>query len=34
MAGPTIDFWQARFETGQTGWDRGSAHPRLLAWIA
>lgn len=34
MAGPTIDFWQARFETGQTGWDRGGPHPRLLAWIA
>lgn len=33
MAGPTIDFWQARFETGQTGWDRGAPHPRLRAWM-
>ena len=33
MAGPTLDFWQARFENGQTPWDRGSAHPQLLAWL-
>ena len=33
MNGPTLDFWQARFESGQTPWDRGSAHPQLLAWL-
>ncbi len=33
MAGPTIDFWQARFETQQTGWDRGAPHPQLLNWL-
>ena len=33
MAGPTLDFWQARFEMGQTPWDRGGAHPQLLAWL-
>lgn len=33
MAGPTLDFWQARFENGQTPWDRGGAHPQLLAWL-
>ncbi|MGO4330192.1 methyltransferase domain-containing protein [Cupriavidus sp. 2TAF22] len=34
MAGPTIDFWQARFEAGQTPWDRGAASPQLKAWLA
>lgn len=33
MPGPTVDFWQARFDTGQTGWDRGAASPQLLAWL-
>ena len=33
MAGPTLDVWHARFENGQTPWDRGSAHPQLLAWL-
>ena len=33
MVGPTQDFWQARFENGQTPWDRGGAHPQLLAWL-
>lgn len=33
MAGPTQDFWQRRFETGQTPWDRGAAHPQLLRWL-
>lgn len=32
-AGPTLDFWQARFENDQTPWDRGGAHPQLLAWL-
>lgn len=33
MAGPTPDFWQNRFDTGQTGWDRGGAGPQLQAWL-
>ena len=33
MSGPTIDFWQHRFETKQTGWDRGGASPQLLHWL-
>lgn len=32
MSGPTVDFWQSRFETGTTPWDRGAVHPRLQAW--
>lgn len=34
MAGPTQDFWQQRFESGETPWDRGGAHPQLLRWLA
>lgn len=33
MAGPTIDFWQQRFESGSTPWDRGAPNPQLLQWI-
>ena len=33
MAGPTRDFWQERFESGQTPWDRGAAHPHLQRWL-
>lgn len=33
MSGPTPDFWQDRFITGQTGWDRGGPGPQLLAWL-
>lgn len=33
MAGPTTEFWQERFEKKETGWDRGSASPQLLAWL-
>ncbi|MDE2371075.1 MAG: methyltransferase domain-containing protein [Burkholderiales bacterium] len=33
MAGPTSDFWQQRFEAGQTPWDRGGASTQLLAWL-
>jgi SAM-dependent methyltransferase len=32
--GPDVAFWQARFESGQTPWDRGQAHPQLKAWLA
>ena len=31
--GPTPTFWQERFESGQTGWDRGGPSPQLLAWL-
>ncbi|WP_458765866.1 methyltransferase domain-containing protein [Cupriavidus basilensis] len=34
MAGPTINFWQSRFESGQTPWERESASPQLQAWLA
>lgn len=33
MAGPTPDFWQQRFDTQTTGWDRGAPSPQLLAWL-
>lgn len=33
MAGPTPDFWQQRFEQGQTPWDRGDVHPQLQTWL-
>jgi len=33
MAGPTIEFWQDRFETGSTPWDRGAPSPQLMAWL-
>jgi hypothetical protein len=33
MAGPDVEFWQGRFETSRTAWDRGAASPQLLAWL-
>lgn len=27
------DFWQERFDSCQTGWDRGEPSPQLLAWL-
>jgi methyl halide transferase len=33
MAGPSTEFWQQRFENKETGWDRGSPSPQLLAWL-
>ncbi|MEJ6004091.1 methyltransferase domain-containing protein [Paucibacter sp. AS339] len=33
MAGPTQEFWQQRFNTGQTPWDRGAPHPQLQVWL-
>jgi methyl halide transferase len=33
MAGPNQDFWQQRFETQQTPWDRQAASPQLLTWL-
>lgn len=34
MAGPTKEFWQKRFQTGETPWDRGGANPQLGVWLA
>lgn len=33
MTGPTQEFWQQRFDTRQTSWDRGATSPQLLAWL-
>ena len=33
MAGPTTEFWQERFETKTTPWDRRGASPQLLEWL-
>ena len=33
MAGPTPAFWQQRFETDSTPWDRGEAGPQLRRWL-
>ncbi|WP_294638887.1 methyltransferase domain-containing protein [uncultured Aquabacterium sp.] len=33
MTGPTPAFWQERFDTQQTGWDRGQASPQLQTWL-
>jgi len=34
MSGPTQDFWQERFATGATPWNRGAPNPQLARWIA
>ncbi len=34
MHGPDRDFWQQRFERGQTPWDRSSVSPQLARWLA
>lgn len=33
MAGPTLDFWQQRFDAGDLPWDRGEVGPQLAAWV-
>lgn len=33
MTGPTASFWQERFETQTTAWDRGGPSPQLVAWL-
>ena len=33
MNGPSHDFWQTRFATGQLPWDRGTPNPQLLRWL-
>jgi methyl halide transferase len=32
--GPDAAFWQRRFETRETPWDRGGVNPQLLQWLA
>ena len=34
MSGPTLAFWQQRFEAGDLPWDRGAPSPQLAAWLA
>ncbi len=34
MAGPTVDFWQQRFERDELPWDRGAPSPQMQAWLA
>jgi methyl halide transferase len=34
MAGPTREFWNERFQSGDTPWDRGSVNPQLTSWLA
>jgi SAM-dependent methyltransferase len=33
MIGPTRDFWQQRFLSNQTPWDRGAPNPQLAVWL-
>lgn len=33
MSNLTPHFWQERFDTGETGWDRGVPSPQLLRWL-
>jgi SAM-dependent methyltransferase len=34
MSGPTREFWNERFQSGETPWDRGAVNPQLEAWLA
>ncbi len=33
MAGPNAEFWQDKFETGQTPWDRRKVNTQLTEWL-
>lgn len=33
MPGPDLDFWQQRFASDATPWDRAAPNPQLLAWL-
>jgi SAM-dependent methyltransferase len=33
MAGPDKQFWEERFATGNTPWDRGASSPQLGQWL-
>jgi methyl halide transferase len=34
VAGPTREFWEQRFQGGNTPWDRGESNPQLGAWLS
>lgn len=34
MTGPTREFWEERFASGNTPWDRGASSPQLAAWLS
>jgi len=34
VAGPTREFWEERFQAGNTPWDRGAPSPQLDAWLS
>lgn len=34
MTGPPLQFWEQRFQQGNTPWDRGEANPQLASWLA
>lgn len=34
MTGPTQHFWQARFATATTPWNRGEPNPLIARWLA
>ena len=34
MTGPTREFWEQRFASGETPWDRGASSPQLAVWLA
>ncbi|MCL4746553.1 MAG: class I SAM-dependent methyltransferase [Burkholderiaceae bacterium] len=31
--GPDLDFWEQRFASNTTPWDRGEANPQLARWL-
>lgn len=33
MSGPNLDFWQRRFDSANTPWDRGAPGPHLKTWL-
>jgi methyl halide transferase len=33
MAGPSVEFWQQRFESGRMPWDRLTVSPQLRTWL-
>lgn len=34
MPGPDVQFWQERFDAGNTPWDRGGPSPQFMVWLA
>ena len=34
VGGPTLEFWQQRFESQRTPWDRGAVNPALAPLVA